>query len=388
MSLQQALKGDTEAPSLLSLCSEIADKQEARGEHFLAVRTKPDHLLKKVGRAVWQLAQLLDEVRAFSGRQDELSLYFDLIFFQRIGDDYFNDAYITTARLTEKSNNVELMLYCLDAAQHLTSCYSNRFATVFFSATLTPLPYYESLLKNDSREFPADRLVLGSPFPAENRLVVACSAWSIRYRDRERTLSDVISFLLDVVARRRGNYLIFLPSYNYLYRTKILLRNMEHPSEIEFMMQSPNMDDRQKQRFLDRFNEFGLKTLVAFAVMGSLFNEGIDLKGEKLSGVLIVGAGLPRISPEREIMCGYYASVFGRGYEYGYVFPGFNRVQQAAGRLIRDEKDQGIVVLIDDRYSKSEYRALLPDDWNTRLHDNPQDALDDIDNFWEDRGLL
>jgi DNA excision repair protein ERCC-2 len=144
------------------------------------------------------------------------------------------------------------------------------------------------------------------------------------------------------------------------------------------------MDEQQKQKYLQRFEQYGQKTLVGLAVMGSLFNEGIDLAGERLSGVIIVGVGLPQISPEREIMSQYFASRLGRGFEYAYQFPGFNKVQQAAGRVIRSESDVGFVLLIDDRYEKPEYQALFPEEWQpVRLSD--QTPLDQcLSEFWSD----
>jgi len=150
--------------------------------------------------------------------------------------------------------------------------------------------------------------------------------------------------ILAAVRTRIGNYLVFLPSYAYLAKVRQILRQQKNRSDLDFIVQIPSMDEKQKQAFLNRFEQFGNKTLVGLAVLGSLFNEGIDLTGERLSGVVIVGVGLPQISPEREIMSQYFASRLGRGFEYAYQFPGFNKVQQAAGRVIRSESDTGFVL--------------------------------------------
>ena len=118
------------------------------------------------------------------------------------------------------------------------------------------------------------------------------------------------------------------------------------------MIQKPKLSEREKNKWLDRFRSTGGKPLLAFACLGSIFSEGIDLIGEQLIGVFVIGTGLPRPSPERELMRQYYEQEFGSGFHFAYTFPGFNRVMQAAGRLIRHEDDRGIIILIDDRYSR------------------------------------
>jgi Rad3-related DNA helicase len=118
--------------------------------------------------------------------------------------------------------------------------------------------------------------------------------------------------------------------------------------------------------------------------MGSFFNEGIDLAGDKLSGVIIAGTGMPMISPEREILRQYYDNSIGSGYAYSYIYPGFNRVQQAAGRVIRSENDRGFVLLIDDRYEQYEYRQLFPNEWQPLYFEEDAEICDTISEFWSD----
>jgi Rad3-related DNA helicase len=98
--------------------------------------------------------------------------------------------------------------------------------------------------------------------------------------------------------------------------------------------------------------------------MGGIFSEGIDLVGNRLTGVVVIGVGLPQISLERNIMKDYFSSAGRNGYDYAYVFPGMNKVLQAGGRLIRSEHDRGVLVLVDDRYLQPQYQRLLPEEWN------------------------
>jgi len=105
------------------------------------------------------------------------------------------------------------------------------------------------------------------------------------------------------------------------------------------------------------------KTLVGFCVLGGVFSEGIDLTGDRLNGAVIVGVGLPKLSAERDIIKNYFNEKNNLGYEYSYMYPGMNKVLQAAGRVIRTETDKGIVLLLDERFNYSYYKQLFPEHW-------------------------
>ena len=142
---------------------------------------------------------------------------------------------------------------------------------------------------------------------------------------------------------------------------------------METICQSPGMKEEEREFFIERFSKDNSRTLVCFAVMGGVFGEGIDLVGEKLAGAVIVGVGLPGISPERDIIRDYFSTFNQAGFEYAYLFPGINRVFQALGRVIRTEIDRGAVLLIDSRFSTFPYRRLFPAHWQPIvLKDNEQ----------------
>lgn len=123
------------------------------------------------------------------------------------------------------------------------------------------------------------------------------------------------------------------------------------------------MTEAQREEFLQRFLQEGEKTLIGFCVMGGIFAEGIDLKGEALIGVMIVGTGLPQISNEREILKNFYQQREGNGFEYAFLYPGMNKVLQAAGRVIRTAEDRGVILLLDERFLRREYQCLFPREW-------------------------
>lgn len=371
-------------PEHNSFFSEHLNVQWLIDQSFIGVRQLPDLFLNKIGRLIYQIRDFLDQQRLFEGRQLILDFWFDLIYFIKVAEFYFNEAYITAFRPSE-IGFADIYLLALDTAKHLTECYLNKHPIIFFSATLSPLNYYHALLNSKLREQPAEMLTLASPFPHENRLIAALTEYSVRYKDRELTMPLIAKFILQVCQQHIGNYLIFVPSYQYLFQMKNVISKINKSNDkIDLIFQTKNMTELQKKSFLQKFEQFGTRNLLAFAVLGSHFNEGIDLQGDKLSGVFVIGTGMPQLSPEREIMTQYYAEKFEGGRAYGYQYPGFNRVQQAVGRLIRSENDIGFAVLIDDRYSNPEWQTIFPDDWLVKQFTEHQELISEIEIFWQD----
>jgi Rad3-related DNA helicase len=124
--------------------------------------------------------------------------------------------------------------------------------------------------------------------------------------------------------------------------------------------------------------------MLAFVVLGGVFSEGIDLKGERLSGAAVVGVGLPLISAERKMIMDYYNRFTDDGFAFAYIYPGMNKVLQAAGRVIRTETDRGAVLLIDTRFSESAYRSLFPPEWDGYVKvRNGSDLKNKLRVFWQ-----
>ena len=144
------------------------------------------------------------------------------------------------------------------------------------------------------------------------------------------------------------------------------------------------MSEKAKKEFLDSFDAKKDGTLVGFCVLGGSFSEGIDLRGERLIGAIIVGVGLPTISSELNIIKEYYDKTRENGYSYAYTYPGMIKVLQAAGRVIRSEDEKGVVFLVDDRFATPEYHQLLPDHWkHIKYINNAKDLLKEVTEFWK-----
>ncbi|KAA9028547.1 ATP-dependent DNA helicase [Niallia endozanthoxylica] len=257
----------------------------------------------------------------------------------------------------KEKNDVHLKLFCINPANSLQKMGKGFRTLVFFSATLSPLPYYQDILGGKEGDY---HLSLPSPFSSE-QMDVFIKPLSTRYRDRESTKDEMVSNLQALLKSRPGNYLIFFPSYQYLLA--VYEQFKEKDAETQTLIQTTGMTEEEREAFLDAFQPNQNETLLGFAVLGGIFSEGIDLIGNRLNGVVVIGVGLPQLCFERDLIKDYFNKQEKNGYNYAYVYPGMNKVLQAGGRLIRSEEDRGTIVLIDDRFLQKDYYQLLPPEW-------------------------
>lgn len=285
----------------------------------------------------------------------------------------FGPDYATLA--TRDASGPRFRLLCLDPAPRIREIVGRFKSAAHFSATLTPPDFFRDALGGQ----PADPILrLPSPFPRENLGLIIASHVSTEYRDRAASADQVAGLLAHAAETRPGTHVAYFPSYEYLRKVREAFV-AAHPA-IPAPAQQPAMDEAAKARFLDLLASppEGIPT-VAFAVLGGLFAEGIDLPGGRLAGILIVGVGLPQLCLERDLIRRRFDAAGHDGFAAAYAFPGFNRVLQAAGRLIRSESDSGTVVLIDRRFSREDYRALFPEYWHharvVKSSDEARDAI-------------
>lgn len=228
-------------------------------------------------------------------------------------------------------------------------------ALVLFSATLHPSHYFSALLGLPDHTRVMD---LPSPFQSE-QLAVRIVPISTRRNDRAASLDRLVGTLAAQFAQQPGNYLAFFSSFDYLDMALRRLRE-RHP-EVPVWAQARQMDETERRVFLDRFDRAGQG--IAFAVLGGVFGEGVDLPGRRLIGAFVATLGLPQFNPVNEAIRARMQQRFGNGYDFTYVYPGLQKVVQAAGRVIRSERDTGCLILLDDRYRERRYRELLPPWW-------------------------
>jgi len=337
----------------------------------------PEALYPELIRFHRSAARWLMQNRQTPYREALLDLYFSVSAFLRIAEQY-DDGYTTCYQKT--GNDLRVKLFCMDPSSQMGKALKRAGSSVFFSATMSPLYYFREIFGCPES---TRAMALPSPFPEDNLRIMAMTNISTLYRDRSRT-ADLVCRALQVMAgQRKGNYLFFFPSYEYM--TLVHDRFAGSASDMDVVLQTPAMSDDERERFLERFSLENPETLVGFVVMGGIFGEGIDLIGDRLSGAAIVGVGLPGIDPERDLIREHFNAANGKGFEFAYQYPGMNRVCQAAGRVIRSEKDRGVILLIDRRFALFRYRSLLPEGWHIYAVGNTAALEKTLNAFWKGR---
>ncbi len=345
-----------------------------------------DFLLIQLRPLFEELEQFLDEHLEFEDRDLVLDFYFGLRTFLYV-QDRLDDSYEIYTELLPSGEFI-LRLFCVSPASNLRECMAQAVSTIFFSATLLPVQYYKELLSGDKEEY---AVYADSPFPRDHKLLLVASDVSSRYtRRNQREYEKVSDYIEKIVRGKTGNYLVFCPSYQYLREIEEILRKRWEKrfsdEEIpELIVQSSNMSEGEKEEFLTEF-EGRKNSLTALCVMGGAFSEGIDLRGDKLIGVVIIGTGLPLVCTEQEILKGYFDRKDQNGFDYAYQYPGMNKVMQAAGRLIRTMEDRGIIALLDDRFLRADYQVLFPREWDEYYPVNRSQVEEVIRRFWEKEG--
>lgn len=365
--LRQALQKVTKGMDTL------IEADEARS--FLIVK-EPFLGLNKLLQQFQKICEPVLAENAKSAYEEDLrQLYFDSNAYLRISELY-DEHYVMTINRT--SSDITVTQFCIDPSLLVKGTLKKGTAACLFSATMTPLPYFLSLLGGDED---TKRLMLYSPFPKENLSVFIHDGISTRYRQRASSIQPIVKLIHTATAPRSGNYIVYAPSYQYLHQIAQAFQNA-YP-EVTVRVQHSDMSDEERVSFLQAFDEEADQTMIGFCVLGGMYGEGIDLRGDALIGTIIIGVGLPQINEEQNIFRDYFEEQNQMGYEYAYVFPGMNKVLQAAGRVIRTETDRGFILLIDDRYTTAQYRQLLPPHWDhyTIIHQE-QDLKAALDSFW------
>ncbi|WP_338650496.1 ATP-dependent DNA helicase [Listeria seeligeri] len=308
-------------------------------------------------------------------QSDVLELYFESLRYVKIAELY-DERY--TTQITRTHSDLEIKQLCLDPAFLLSEKLKLGASSVLFSATLRPIDYYTNVLGGEED---TSRMVFSSPFEQQNMHLLVADNISTKYQMRDQSLASVVEALAALIAGKKGNYLFFFPSFQYLQNVYELFRE-KHP-EIVVRKQEGAMDEEQREAFLEAFKAGNLETLVGFCVLGGVFSEGIDLRGERLIGAAIVGVGLAQLNPESDLIKDYYNETIGQGFDYAYQLPGMNKVLQAVGRVIRGESDRGVILLIDERFSASRYRTLFPAHWNhAKIVKNTKEITEQVTEFW------
>ncbi len=346
---------------------ELLQAQHAQGEVYRVHPELPAPFLKTLGQA---LTQITDFLLANPTRMDgELQdFYFEALHFSRMAEAFGEHSLFDVTLQSETAAGAfgealgqplgVLNIRNVVPAPFLAPRFAAAQSAVLFSATLSPQNYYA-----DTLGLPAGTVwtEVESPFLAEQLRVCAVSDVSTRFQHRDHSLSPIVDLMARQYDGKPGNYLAFLSSYDYLQKLVALFRQ-RYP-HIPVWEQTRGMEELARDAFLARFTPTSRG--IGFAVLGGSFAEGIDLPGDRLIGAFIATLGLPQVNPVNEQIRERMGANFGaaQSYDYTYLYPGLQKVVQAAGRVIRTTSDQGVVYLIDDRFTRPEIQSLLPGWW-------------------------
>jgi Rad3-related DNA helicase len=335
--------------------------REARDDAGGALREIPGPFLAALRNAGGVLEQHFAESAAGAQQGELQEAYFAIFGFLRLADAFGAHSVLEVAEAKGRMGKPDLTLRIqnLVPAPFLKQRFSSARSVTLFSATLSPSRYYRDMLG-----LPEDAawIDVASPFSAEQLEVRVVRSISTRYPDRARSAAPIARLIGEHYHAKPGNYLAFFSSYDYLEQVAAEFQQ-RHPA-IPAWSQERGMDEAQRTAFLDRFAPGGQG--VGFAVLGGSFGEGIDLRGDRLVGAFVATLGLPQLNARNEQLKACLQEFFGAGYDYAYLYPGLQKVVQAAGRVIRTTEDRGLVVLIDDRFARPAVRELLPSWWRVQ----------------------
>jgi DNA excision repair protein ERCC-2 len=309
-----------------------------------------------------------------------IDFYFKLVKFTNLlsenGDEF--------AHIIEKTNDgLRLKIFCKDPSKFLGKIFDSAHATVALSATLEPFEFYRKTLG-----FPDKRtaeLSLGSPFPRSNRKIVVVSDVDTTYKRRADHYEKIATTVADIADAGDGNFLALFPSYAFLRE----ISERMPPMQKRVMLQRNDMTDYERNAILDILRDKPKRGNLILAVSGGMYAEGVDYQGDMLSGVMVIGPALPQVSFEQELLKQYYDEQYGAGFEFAYLIPGMTRVVQSAGRVIRSERDVGVIALLCKRFTQESYTRYFPSDW---YEDSPRELVtrkpaSEIRSFFEAKAI-
>ncbi len=309
-------------------------------------------------------------------------------------DDPVIDFYYRLVRLTDALSNrggefshiierrrdeLVLKVFCKDPSRFLGEIIGASHATIAMSATLEPFEFHRRTLG-----FPDDRtaeLSLPSPFPRENRRILVVSDVDTTWKARASHYDAIANHIGRISEATRGNALALFPSYAFLEAVSYRIPVGDH----EVFVQRPDMTEYERRAILDAMMMSKSRPCLILAVAGGMYAEGIDYQGDMLSAVCVVGPALPALTFEQELLKRYYDEQYAQGFEFAYLIPGMTRVIQSAGRVIRSERDIGVIALLCKRFTQPQYTRYFPTHWfeETPRELTTKDAAGEIRKFFE-----
>ncbi len=360
--------------ALAKTMTTLITETEIKKRLFHADESLNQTLYNRVYHTLMQCDQFLQEHKKHPKRKTIREYYFSLLQFVRIAEFYGPSFRF----IIEHNQGVTTFnIVCFDASKMiLDTLKSSANGSVFFSATLKPNQYYAALISRKTGK----SFEVPSPFPVENLGLFVDVSTSTKFHERKHSITRIIDSIYALLESKKGNYIVYFPSYQYMK----MVTDMFDGSDYEVLIQSRRQSFFERRDLMTAFKAKSDTSKVLFSVLGGSFSEGIDLVGDALSGVLIVGVALPAFNKINDLMRQYYDDIGYDGFHFAYTYPGMNKVIQAVGRVIRSVEDKGVAVLIDQRYQRDIYQQLMPKHWSHAHRLDMDDYLQGfLDQFWK-----
>lgn len=361
----------------LEACNRILLEYKRQCETFRVLETFSPFIFALM-RLSGELDRFFTEHPGFDAGDSFRDFYFELRHFLNMCD-IMDEKYVTYTQHDEDGRFL-IKLCCVNPSGVLESREKMARSTVFFSATLLPVQYYREMLTKEEEPY---AVYAKTAFAREQSAVFVATDVSSKYTRRNDVEYEKIAAYIRVLSEvRKGNYLVFFPSYAFLQQVYEKLLDMDPEAEVRYLIQNPNMTEQMREEFLEHFQQTG-EGITGLCVMGGIFSEGIDLVHDRLIGAVIVGTGLPQVTYEKEILKQYFEREGKNGFDHAFRYPGMNKVQQAAGRVIRTMEDKGVILLLDERFLQRENRELFPREWEGYETCSLDSIEDKLRRFWE-----
>jgi len=282
---------------------------------------------------------------------------------------------ILTKDFDKRGNPVIILSYrCLNPSILIKPLIDNSLI-IGMSGTLMPLEMYQDLLEID-----AELKEYKDPFPKTNRLNLIIPKTTTKFTHRNEEMYNKIGSLSSAIINHiPGNSVIFFPSYDI--RDKIN-NHFQRLCEKTSFLEQQGLTKEEKEELIENFKKYKETGAVLLGASSGSLGEGIDLPGDFLKAVLVIGLPLSKPNLETKELIKYYQERFNRGWDYGYLYPAMIKSIQNAGRCIRTKKDRGIIIFMDERYIWPNYFKCFPKDWEIKITNYP---VKQIKEFFEEK---
>lgn len=367
-------------------CRDIADILVAIADNMKSDFTVTDEIYSRIPEEIEKFCKSVSDriLRQKEITDEIIDAWFKAMFFSEMSEYATSERF----RITQKKSfsgkgkiSGELTVFCVDSSEIIYDTLKKGRSAFLFSGTVSPYDeYFRHRLGTEKNRF----IRIKSPFNPENLLVKADVSLETKYyarQDSYRIIAENLKLFTQKI--KSGNYIVFFSSYSYLDN---VLEVIDEETGQYIFKEPQNGTMEEKRIFYNDFTDNPDKLRIGFCVLGGSFSEGIDLPGKRLSGVIIIGTGIPKVCDETNVIKNTYDNLYnGNGFMFAYLYPGISKIIQAAGRVIRTDTDRGFVVIADKRYISPSYRKLLPSQWNYGISMNKKEIINEIFDFLEEK---